>query len=245
MKLFKLILLATATCMAMTLLGGCSEDGTDNRELDYGHVQFKLYKEVSYEKTTLAGRAVQTQLDYLSDATKVTVRLDYNGTMLAQTLTLDAADKDAAEYGLRSTKLKLLTGNYRVVAFSLYDKHDELLYNGLPQQNELTVAAGGLTTHDLTVNVTPRGKVRVTLLKDMSDFVRTRAGNVNRQYTFDEIKHTDLTVQNTETNDLTTFEKLPMEFAIHFDEQNEANGTFGYQTSSSKCDSLLSLPAGE
>ncbi len=245
MKLFKLILLATATCMAMTLLGGCSEDGTDNRELDYGHVQFKLYKEVSYEKTTLAGRAVQTQLDYLSDATKVTVRLDYNGTMLAQTLTLDAADKDAAEYGLRSTKLKLLTGNYRVVAFSLYDKHDELLYNGLPQQNELTVAAGGLTTHDLTVNVMPRGKVRVTLLKDMSDFVRTRAGNVNRQYTFDEIKHTDLTVQNTETNDLTTFEKLPMEFAIHFDEQNEANGTFGYQTSSSKCDSLLSLPAGE
>ncbi len=100
MKLFKLILLATATCMAMTLLGGCSEDGTDNRELDYGHVQFKLYKEASYEKTTLAGRAVQTQLDYLSDATKVTVRLDYNGTMLAQTLTLDAADKDAAEYGL-------------------------------------------------------------------------------------------------------------------------------------------------
>ena len=36
--------------MAMTLLGGCSEDGTDNRELDYGHVQFKLYKEASYEK---------------------------------------------------------------------------------------------------------------------------------------------------------------------------------------------------
>ena len=36
------------------------------------------------------------------------------------------------------------------------------------------MAAGGLTTHDLTVNVTPRGKVRVTLLKDMSDFSSSR-----------------------------------------------------------------------
>lgn len=246
MKLLKHILLATATCMAVLFLGGCSEDDTDNRELDYGHVQFKLYKEASYENPATASRAIQTQLDYLSDATKVTVRLDYNGTMIAQTLTLDAADKDAAEYGLRSTKLKLLTGNYRVVAFSLYDKDDELLYNGLPQQTELTVVAGGLTVHDLTVNVAPRGKVRVTLLKDMSDFTqtpKTRAGN--RQYTFDEIAQADLTVQHSRTNDLTTFEKLPMKFAIHFDEQNEENGTPGYQTSSSKCDSLLSLPAGE
>lgn len=248
MKLTKNIVTATLVCLATLLIGGCSDDdGIDNREHDYGYVQFKLYKEASYEAAP-ASRAVQPQLDYLSDATKVTVRLDYNGTMIAQTLTLDAADKETAEFGLRSTKLKLLTGNYRVVTFSLYDLNDELLYNGLPQETDLTVVSGGLTMHDLTVNVTPRGKVQVTLLKDMSAFDQTptsRAGNTSRQYTFDEIAEVDLTVQNIETNDRTTFEKLPMTFAVHFDEQNAENGTFGYQTTSSKCDSLLSLPAGE
>ncbi|MDE6375526.1 MAG: DUF4458 domain-containing protein [Alistipes sp.] len=247
MKLMKSIVTATLACLAMAFLGGCSaDDGIDNRDLDYGYVQFKLYKEASYAP---ASRAVQSQLDYLSDATKVTVRLDYNGTLIAQTLTLDAADKEAAEFGLRSTKLKLLTGDYRVVAFSLYDINDELLYNGLPQDPDLTVVAGGLTMHDLTVDVTPRGKIRVTLLKDMSAFEQTpkntRAGDVSRQYTFDEIAQVDLTVRNTETNDLPTFEKLPTTFSVHFDEKNEENGTFGYQTTSSKCDSLLSLPAGE
>ncbi|MDE5691576.1 MAG: DUF4458 domain-containing protein, partial [Alistipes sp.] len=247
MKLMKTIVTTMLVCLTM-LLGGCADDGIDNRDLDYGYVQFKLYKAASYEKTTTATRAIQSQLDYLSDATKVLVRLEYNGTQIAQTLTLDAADKEAAEFGLRSAKLKLLTGNYRVTMFSLYDINDELLYNGLPETADLTVAAGGLTMHDLTVDVTPRGKIRVTLRKDMSDFDKTpatRAGDVNRQYTFVEIKLIDLTVQNTQTNDLTTFEKLPMTFSVHFDENNEENGTFGYQTTSSKCDSLLSLPAGE
>lgn len=243
MKLMKPIVTAMIALLA-ALLTGCADDATDNRDRDYGYVQFKLYKEASYEAAPTS-RAIQQQLDYLSDAAKVTVRLEYNGTLIAQTLTLSAADDDAAEYGLRSTKLKLLTGDYTVIAFSLYDKNDELLYNGLPQNPDLRVTSGGLTINDLTVNVVPRGKVRVTLLKDLSGFTQTpRTRAANRQYTFDEITKLDLTVQNKETNDLTTFERLPMTFAIHFDEKNEENGTFGYQTSSSKCDSLLSLPSG-
>lgn len=86
----------------------------------------------------------------------------------------------------------------------------------------------------------------MTLLKDLSSFDKTPLTRAaNRQYTFDEITKIDLTVQNKETNDLTEFEELPMTFAVHFDEKNEENGTFGYQTSSSKCDSLLSLPGGQ
>ena len=246
MKLFRNTVTAWLFAAALVLLGGCSDDeGIDNREQDYGYVQFKLYKEASYQAPAPQSRAVQTQLDYLSQASKVTVRLDYRGTTIAQTLTLSAANNEAAEYGLRSEKLKLLTGDYRVITFSLYDANDEPLYNGTPLQADLTVVAGGLTAHDLTVNIVPRGKVRFTLTKDLSDFTETPETRApNRAYTFDEIATVDLTVQNQETNQRTTFTALPMKFSIHFDENNEANGTPGYRTSSSTCDSLLSLPAG-
>ncbi|MCM1150735.1 MAG: DUF4458 domain-containing protein [Alistipes sp.] len=247
MKLFRNTVIALLIGAAAVLPGGCSDDeGIDNRDRDYGYVQFKLYKDASYEASPAAqSRAVQTQLDYLSQASKVTVRLEYNGTTIAQTLTLTATNAEAAEYGLRSEKLQLLTGDYRVITFSLYDANDQPLYNGTPREAALSVTAGGLTSHDLTVNVVPRGKVRFTLVKDLSDFTQkpeTRAAN--RIYTFDEIATIDITVQNKETNQRTTFDKLPMKFAVHFDENNAENGTPGYQTSSSTCDSLLWLPAG-
>lgn len=248
MKLFQSILFATFACAA-AFLGGCSDDeGIDNRDTDYGYVQFKLYKDASYEPVSVAAttRAVQSQLDYLSDASKVTVRLEYNGTTIAQTLILSAADKTSAEFGLRSEKLRLLTGDYRVVTFALYDANDELLYNGSPRQSLLTVVPGGLTSHDLTVNVAPRGSVRFSLVKDMSAFEQTpdtRAAT--RQYTFDEIARVNITVQHKVTNVSTEFSDLPMKFSIHFGENNEADDTFGFRTSSSVCDSLLSLPAGD
>ncbi|MDE6570335.1 MAG: DUF4458 domain-containing protein, partial [Alistipes sp.] len=148
MKLSRFFLIVALVGMTATLFAGCSDDeGVDNRDTDYGYVQFKLYKEASYVPTAAApeSRAVQSQLDYLADATKVTVRLQYNGTTIAQTLVLSAADKTAAEFGLRSEKLRLLTGDYRVVTFALYDANDELLYNGAPLEPQLTVVPGGLT----------------------------------------------------------------------------------------------------
>ncbi len=106
--------------------------------------------------------------------------------------------------------------------------------------------SGGLTTHDLTVNVLPRGSVRFTLTKDMSGFnppARTRS-DIPRQYIFEEIGKFDVTVKNTETNNLVTFEQLPVTFSIHFDDEENAETPPGYQTSTCACDSLLSLPAG-
>lgn len=251
MKLSRFILFAAIACGTALFLSRCSDDeGIDNRDTDYGYVQFKLYKEASYAPAAAAdaphSRTVQSQLDYLADATKVTVRLRYNGTTIAQTLILSAADKTAAEFGLRSEKLRLLTGDYRVVTFALYDADDELLYNGSPLEPQLTVVPGGLTSHDLTVNVAPRGSVRFTLVKDLSAFEHTpdtRA--VTRQYTFDEISRINITVQHKVTNVSTEFTDLPVKFSIHFDENNQTDGTFGHRTSSAACDSLLSLPAGQ
>ena len=77
MKLLK-IFVAAILALAAALTGGCSDDdGIDNRDLDYGYVQFKLYKEASYDAVS---RAQKPQLDYLYEAAKVQVSLGCNGT---------------------------------------------------------------------------------------------------------------------------------------------------------------------
>lgn len=49
MKLFKFSV-AALLALATAFLGGCSDDdGIDNRDRDYGYVQFKLHKEASYD----------------------------------------------------------------------------------------------------------------------------------------------------------------------------------------------------
>lgn len=109
---------------------------------------------------------------------------------------------------------------------------------------------GGLVSHDLTVDVEPRGTVRFSISKDLSDFtetpVVTRAAE--RQYTFDEIAFLDLTVKHKTTNELTTFEKLPAKFSIHFKDDREDGAPEdiedGYQTSSLECDTLLLAQGG-
>ena len=77
MKLLK-IFVAAILALAAALTGGCSDDdGIDNRDLDYGYVQFKLYKQASYDAVS---RAQKPQLDYLYEAAKVQVSLGCNGT---------------------------------------------------------------------------------------------------------------------------------------------------------------------
>lgn len=243
MKLYRIFTYTAWSLLAAVGLMGCSDDEqVDNREHDYGYVQFKLYKAASYEPQSDAdgGRGMQFPLDYLSDAAKVQVVLAYGATTVKQTLTLQAAEGKAAEYGLRSEKLKLQTGAYRVLAYTLYDVNDEPIYNGtLADEQPLEVISGGLTIHDLMVEVAERGSLQFTLTKDFSDFGRA----VTREYTFDEIATVSITVRHKVTNRKTTFERLKTKFSVHFDEGDETG--FGYQTSSSLCDTLLWLPAGE
>ncbi len=229
--------------MLFALVGCTKQTEPDYRNDEYGYVQFKLYKEASY-----GTRAVKPVLEYLAEACKVKVTLGYQGTTIAQSLTLHSADGQA-EFGLRSDKLQLLTGEYNLVAFALYDKEDELLYTGTPATDTyFEVIAGGLTMQDITVNVTPRGSVRFTLKKAMEDFSAAPTRAVDREYTFDEIKYISLTVGRVLSSGSVTspvkIEKLPTEFSMHFDEENEFSDKEGYRTSTIACDSLVSLPAG-
>ena len=231
--------------VALLFTAGCSKESTpDYRNGDYGYVQFKLYKEASY-----ATRAVKGTLDYLAEACKVKVTLGYGQTTIAQTLTLDAV-AGQEEFGLRSSKLQLLTGEYRLVAFSLYDTADELVYTGTPAaESAFTVAADGLTVHDITVNVTPRGSVRFTLKKDKNDFSEAPTRAAVREYTLDEVKYVTMTVGRVLSSGSVTnpvqIEMLPARFSYHFDEKNEYSDKQGYRTSTIICDSLVSLPAAK
>ncbi len=232
-------------------MAACSDDGVDNREQEYGYAQFKLYKKASYQPSTESSRAVQNTLDYLSQACKIKVTLSYDDTTIAQTLNLSAANNDAAEYGLRSDKIKLLTGEYRVITFSLYDAYDEIIYNSTSDDvGAFTVESGGLVVHDVTISVRPRGGVRFTLKKDMSEFSENPATRaVAREYTFDEVSYASITVAQVLSSGSTTsptrFDMLPTDFNIHFDEDDDQSAAEGYQTSTLKCDTLLSLPAGD
>jgi Leucine-rich repeat (LRR) protein len=177
----------------------------------------------------------------VQEAYKVKVTLEYDQTTIAQTLTLSGGEGDAAEWGLRSDKLKLLTGDYRLITFSLYDANDQLIYNGTPSgESTFSVVEGGLVVHDITVDVTARGKVQFSLTKDMSAFSGTRA--VSRTYTFDEIKEVNITVENKYTGENIEFKELPCKFSMHFDTSDDVED--GYKTSSILCDTLLWIPAG-
>ena len=235
MKLYKFFLFVALTIGALMAVGCSEDDGVDNRDHDYGYVQFKLYK-----ASDDASRAIQAPLEALTDAKKVKVALLYGTTTIAQTLNLQPAEGDAAAYGLRTEKLKLLTGDYEVLTFTLYDVNDAEIYSGAPASDrKVEVVMGGLTMYDLPVSVTPRGRAQFRLKKDMSELTRA----VEREYTFDEIAYATLTVEHKASQLKTTLERLPAKFSIHFDETDEVED--GYQTSSILCDSLVSLMAGE
>ena len=236
-SLSKFILIAVAAIMVLGLWSCSKVDEPDYREAVYGYVQFKLYKAASYPGTKADA------LEYLGDVAKVKVTLRYGGNNISQTLVTEASGKEAAEFGLRSDKLKLLAGEYKVLTYVLYDKLDNVVYEDIPSEfhSSFEIVAGGLVQHDLLASVTERGKVRFSLVKDMSDFKDTpQTKAVVRGYTFDEISYVTLTVKTGNTS--TSFEQLPTDFSIHFDETDDVED--GYRTSSFVCDTLLSLRAG-
>ena len=239
MRSFRFIALSVFVLMAAFLFSSCNrEELPDYREHDYGYVQFKLYKKASYPGTKAAA------LDYLNDVAKLKVTLRYEDNLIAQTLVLSAADAAAAEFGLRSDKLKLLAGDYQVVTYSLYDKVDKVVYESTPEgdHTSFSIVAGGLSVHDLLADVVERGKVRFSLVKDFSGFNDApEVKSATREYAFDDIKYVTVSVRSSNTT--TVFEKLPAEYSVHFNEEDDVED--GYQTSSFVCDTLISLRGGQ
>ena len=110
----RLILLCGALlCLTAMLFSGC-EKQSDNLDAEYGYVQFRLLKEAQMEDS----RATDA-LEWLSDAHKVTVIMQKDGSSITQTLPLSSYDKQSAEWGLQSEKLRLMTGTYNIIGYYL------------------------------------------------------------------------------------------------------------------------------
>ena len=228
--------------LAMTVVTGCSDDD-EPLQSTYGYVQFRLLKSASMDKGTTT-RAVTDKLDKLNDAQKVKVVMQYNGSTITQTLLLNAYNAENAEFGLRSDKLKLLTGTYTVIGYYLYDKLDNVLYAGpAGENNAFAIVSDGLHTQNLSVDAVARGMVTFKLVKD---FVKTRATG-EEAYPLSNILAIDITVKNLFTQELTTIKSIRVKYVEDFTDkpaEDYADAERNQETSYAECETVAWLKAG-
>ena len=225
--------------LTIVVATGCSDDD-ESLQSQYGYVQFKLYKSTSFDKGTVT-RSVTDKLESLSSAQKIMVVMTHNGTTVSQTLPLNAYNANNAEYGLRSDKLQLLAGTYKIIGYYLYDKLDKVLLAGpAGEDNEFTVVSGGLQEQTLTVDAVSRGTVTFKLTKEG---LSTRAAG---EYLFSNIRFIDVTVMNTFTRVTTGLKGMKVTYEEDSKEnQNPDNVNDKYMDIGvATCDSAVWLPAG-
>ena len=185
--------------MLCATLVGC-EQRTESLDAEYGYVQFRLLKEAQMDTVTRA----TNELEWLSEASKITVVMQHNGSTISQTLPLMSYDEQSAEWGLQSEKLRLMAGSYEVIGYYLYDSLDNEILSG-DNCGMFTVVAGGLEVKKIGIPVIERGIVGFALLKA---FPATRY-DAEGDYAFSSIKSVDITVKDKFTGKKTTFEAMP------------------------------------
>lgn len=244
--IIKLLFVSLITMFSSVVMSGCSDDD-EVRQSQYGEVQFKLYKEASYnEGTEDAARSVASRasVNKLSDAQKIEIEMLFNGTSITQTLKLNAYNNENAEYGLRSDRLQLLVGDYKVVGYKLYkvkDQEDVVIAEVSADADEtFSVVPFGLTVKDLTIDAQARGSVKFKLEKNLP---KIRANNEG--YLFTDIKLATVLVQNTFSQVTYEFEKLKVRYEEEYeltdpDSENDKYTDHGV----AYCDSAVWLPAG-
>jgi Na+/melibiose symporter-like transporter len=238
-KLYSIFFLPLIVSLLTMVVTGCSDDGDEVLQSQYGYVQFKLYKSTSFEKGTTT-RATD-KLETLSSAQKIKVVMTHNGTTVSQTVPLNAYNANNAEYGLRSDKLQLLAGTYKIIGYYLYDKLDEVLLAGPGgDDSEFTVVGQGLQEKALAVDAVARGTVTFKLTKEG---LSTRAVG---EYLFSNIRYVDVTVMNTFTRVTTEMKGMKVTYEEGSKEnQNPDNANDKYMDIGvATCDSAVWLPAG-
>lgn len=221
------------------MMTGCSDDD-DQLHSTYGYVQFKLLKSASFDKAATT-RAATDKLEKLGDAQKVKVVMQYNGATITQTMLLNSYNAENAEFGLRSDKLKLLTGNYTIVGFYLYDKLDQVLYAGPGTGNsEFTIVPDGLNSQTLEIDAVSRGMATFKLVKE---FVQTRADS--EAYPFGNIAVVDIVVKNLFTQEMVTIDKVRVKYVEDFtDAPADGYGDRNQETGFLECDTVVWLKSG-
>lgn len=223
--------------LCATLVIGC-EKRAESLDAEYGYVQFRLLKEAQMESSSRSSE----ELEWLSDATKITVVMQCEGSTISQTLPLTSYDKQSAEWGLQSEKLRLMAGSYEVIGYYLYDSLDNMILTG-ENCGQFSVVAGGLEIKKIGIPTIERGIVGFTLLKA---FPTTRY-EAEGDYAFSSIKSVDITVKDKFTGKKTTFEAMPTLYYETFVEGSydkelyESNGRSAYMI----CQTQYWLEAGD
>ena len=200
--------------LAMTMVfAGCSDDDDELQQTAFGYVQFKIYKSASAAIKGTETRGTD-MLDKLDDAKKIKVVMLYDGNTIEQTLMLNSYSAENAEFGLRSDKLELLAGNYKLIGYYLYDKLDNEIYAGTPNNYKFNVMAGGLKVQELFADAVARGLVNFKLIKHglPETEAASRAAEGYEDYPFSNIKGINITVKNLFTQELTTIEKVEVKY---------------------------------
>lgn len=243
-KIYRL-LRSRAAILALVLCAlsfvGCSET-EDSLDADYGYVQFKLYKNETApaKASTRAGN-----LDFLHEAHKVKVIMQREGSTIQQTLVLHSYSNENAAYGLRSDKLQLLVGDYRVIGYILYDKLDEELLSATVS-SEFTIVADGLVMHNLSVEVTERGRVSFRLVKPEGlTQPPTRSGESMGAYPFSDIQAVSLTVLNKNTKESFDINKVLVSYEEDFHDYTIDGSGYNAQTSYFTVDTVVWLKKGD
>ena len=200
--------------LAMTMVfAGCSDDDDELQQTAFGYVQFKIYKSASAAIKGTETRGTD-MLDKLNDAKKIKVVMLYDGNTIEQTLMLNSYSAENAEFGLRSDKLELLAGNYKLIGYYLYDKLDNEIYAGTPNNYKFNVMAGGLKVQELFADAVARGLVNFKLIKHglPETEAASRAAEGYEDSPFSNIKGINITVKNLFTQELTTIEKVEVKY---------------------------------
>lgn len=213
---------------------GCEKQSEDFNA-EYGYVQFHLLKEAQMEDS----RATDA-LEWLSEAHKISVVMQKDGSTITQTLPLSSYDVQSAEWGLQSEKLRLVVGTYNIIGYKIYDKLDNEILSG-GNAGEFKVVAGGLEQKKIGIPVVERGIVCFALHKEF-----TTRNDAAANYPFKSIKSVDITVKNKFSNKTTTFKAMPTTLHETFvegsydEELYERNGRTSYMV----CNTMYWLEAG-
>ena len=245
----RLVLLALSLCTLGFI--GCSETD-DELNASYGYVQFKLYKNdtAPMKSATRVGES----LEYLSEACKVGVSLERpDGSVIEQTLVLRSYNDENAAYGMRSDKLQLLVGEYKVTGYRLYGKVDNIIttVDLSSSATSFTIIADGLVYHNLSVDVVPRGKASFRLVKpeNFTMTPMTRSDDAVGAYPFSDIKAVSFTVETISEDgklpETATIEKAPVILEEGFHDYAVDGSENHAQTTSLIVDTVVWLKAGK
>ena len=228
-RLFRIFMVASLALFA----AGCTTEELEGGQTDPGNVQFRLLKKAESKAT---------ELDYLHDARKIMVTLRSGNQNVNLPLKIAAHDDVSAEFGVRTEIGQLYPGHYSVLNYRIYDNLDEELLSEEPSEAvEFDVETGGLASVNLYISVTPRGRLEITLVKDLSEFkdidtgdgVQTK-GDEKIDFPFSGIAKADVVIKDSRTNVEKEFKGLKLAFT-----SDAMEGT-----SELVCDSLVYVEAG-